>query len=72
MPTFIVFFAVKKDTLKLHKYEENLLLYYKKYLQKLERLSNILIKKKGDQRHRSEVSCKKYFGVDNFLISAAF
>lgn len=50
------FFLVKKETLKLHKYEENLLLYYKKYLQKLERLSNTLRKKKGDQRQRSEVN----------------
>lgn len=45
---------MKKDTLKLHKYEETLLLYYKKYLQKLERLSGILIKKKGDGRKRTK------------------
>ncbi|XP_068894937.1 nucleolar complex protein 3 isoform X2 [Tenebrio molitor] len=41
---------LKKDTLKLQKYEETLLLYYKKFLQKLEKSSSILIKKKGDNR----------------------
>lgn len=46
---------MKAETAKLHKYEESLLLYYKKYLQKLEGLCGILIKKKGDQRKRSEV-----------------
>ncbi|KAJ8978208.1 hypothetical protein NQ317_014724 [Molorchus minor] len=45
---------VKKDTLKLQKYEENLLLYYKKFLQKLEKYAYILIKKNGDSRKRTE------------------
>lgn len=39
-------FLVKKDTLKLQKYEETLLQYYKKYLQKLEKFSNVLVKQR--------------------------
>nr|XP_023027455.1 nucleolar complex protein 3 homolog [Leptinotarsa decemlineata] len=49
---------MKKDTLKLHKYEENLLLYYKKFLQKLEKYCFMLMKKKGDTRKRSEDETK--------------
>ncbi|XP_050510797.1 nucleolar complex protein 3 homolog isoform X3 [Diabrotica virgifera virgifera] len=45
---------LKKDTLKLQKYEENLLLYYKKFLQKLEKYALVLFKKRGDTRKRSE------------------
>ncbi|CAG9853869.1 unnamed protein product [Phyllotreta striolata] len=45
---------LKKDTLKLKKYEESLLLYYKKFLQKLEKCAFVLFKKKGDTRRRSE------------------
>ncbi|KAJ3648361.1 hypothetical protein Zmor_020171 [Zophobas morio] len=41
---------LKKDTLKLQKYEESLVLYYKKFLQRLEKSSLILVKKKGDSR----------------------
>ncbi|ERL92295.1 hypothetical protein D910_09612, partial [Dendroctonus ponderosae] len=45
---------LKKDTLKLQKYEENLLLYYKKFLLKLEKYCFMLVKKKGDSRQISE------------------
>ncbi|RZC32728.1 nucleolar complex protein 3 -like, partial [Asbolus verrucosus] len=45
---------MKKDTLKLQRYEENLLQYYKKFLQKLERSSMVLVKKKGDTRNFNE------------------
>ncbi|KAL1493764.1 hypothetical protein ABEB36_009457 [Hypothenemus hampei] len=45
---------LKKDTLKLQKYEENLLAYYKKFLQKLEKFSFMLVKKKGDTRVLTE------------------
>lgn len=38
---------LKKDTLRLEKYEVSLLQYYKKYLQTLERMTIVLIKKKG-------------------------
>lgn len=48
-------FSVKKDTLKISKYEEALLQYYKKYLQKLEKFIAILFKKQGDKRERTEV-----------------
>lgn len=47
---------LKKDTLKLHKYEETLLGYYRKFLQKLEKFCFMLSKKKGDSRRISEVS----------------
>lgn len=53
---------MKKDTLKLQKYEENLLLYYKKFLLKLEKYCFMLVKKKGDSRRLSEV-CKSGSGV---------
>lgn len=46
---------LKKDTLKLHKYEETLLGYYRKFLQKLEKFCFMLSKKKGDSRRISEV-----------------
>ncbi|XP_066263007.1 nucleolar complex protein 3 [Euwallacea similis] len=49
---------LKKDTLKLQKYEENLLLYYKKFLQKLEKYCFWLVKKKGDSRKISEEEVK--------------
>ncbi|KZC05902.1 Nucleolar complex protein 3 like protein [Dufourea novaeangliae] len=41
---------LKKDTLALQNYEATLLRNYKRYLQKLERMSGILRKKKGDTR----------------------
>ncbi|XP_050299793.1 nucleolar complex protein 3 homolog [Anthonomus grandis grandis] len=44
---------LKKDTLKLQKYEEMLLLYYKKFLQKLEKYCFLLTKKKGDSKKKS-------------------
>lgn len=56
MFTNIPFFTVKKDTLKLHKYEENLLLYYKKYLQKLEKYGYQLFRKKGKINVLNKVS----------------
>ncbi|EFA07654.2 nucleolar complex protein 3 [Tribolium castaneum] len=48
---------LKKDTLKLQKYEESLVQYYKKFLQKLEKNSSVLLKKKGDTRkfHEEEI-----------------
>lgn len=49
---------LKKDTLKLQKYEETLLLYYKKYLKKLEKCLSVLIKKRGDSRTRTEDELK--------------
>ncbi|CAG9821319.1 unnamed protein product [Phaedon cochleariae] len=49
---------LKKDTLKLQKFEENLLLYYKKFLQKLEKFGYLLMKKRGDTRTRSEDEVK--------------
>ncbi|KAJ8923990.1 hypothetical protein NQ315_006766 [Exocentrus adspersus] len=45
---------LKKDTLKLQKFEDTLLLYYKKFLQKLEKYSFQLIRRKGDSRKSSE------------------
>ncbi|KAG9428257.1 nucleolar complex protein 3 [Apis mellifera carnica] len=41
---------LKKETLALQNYETILLRYYKYYLQKLEKMINILKKKKGDTR----------------------
>lgn len=58
---------MKKDTLKLQKYEENLLLYYRKFLQKLEKYSTILRKKHGNGRVKTDVStiCKNVIFVCN-------
>ncbi|XP_044738304.1 nucleolar complex protein 3 homolog [Chrysoperla carnea] len=44
---------LKKDTLKLMKFETQLLQSYKTYLQKLEKLSNILTPKKGNTTKRA-------------------
>lgn len=41
---------VKKETLALQNYEVTLLKNYKSYLRKLEKISKILIRKKGDKR----------------------
>lgn len=41
---------MKKETLQLQNYEAVLLKSYKQYLQKLEKMSNILRKKAGDTR----------------------
>ncbi|VEN58187.1 unnamed protein product [Callosobruchus maculatus] len=49
---------LKKDTLKLHKYEETLLTYYKQFLKKLEKHLFVLMKKKGDFRQRSKDEIK--------------
>lgn len=45
---------VKKDTLALKNYETTLLRYYKNYLQKLEKISKILIRKKGNTQSVNE------------------
>lgn len=44
---------LKKETLKLHKYETILLQFYKKFLQKLEKYADVLKKKMGDSRRRT-------------------
>lgn len=44
---------LKKDTLRLQKYEDNLLVYYKNFLKKLEKYMFVLVKKVGDSRKRS-------------------
>ncbi|XP_063539113.1 nucleolar complex protein 3 homolog [Cydia strobilella] len=41
---------LKKDTLALYKYEKELLEFYKRYLQKLEKACTVLRPKKGDTR----------------------
>ncbi|KAK9294565.1 hypothetical protein QLX08_010869 [Tetragonisca angustula] len=41
---------LKKETLALQNYEATLLRYYRQYLQKLEKMTNILRRKKGDTR----------------------
>lgn len=51
---FFTFFLVKKETLALQNYEATLLRYYKHYLQKLEKMTNILRRKKGDTRQIKE------------------
>lgn len=45
---------LKKETLALQNYEATLLRYYKRYLQKLEKMTNILRRKKGDTRQIKE------------------
>lgn len=47
-------FLVKKETLALQNYEATLLRNYKHYLQKLEKMSSVLKKKKGDGRQLKE------------------
>ncbi|XP_026674168.1 nucleolar complex protein 3 homolog isoform X2 [Ceratina calcarata] len=44
----------KKETYALQNYEVTLLRYYRRYLQKLEKMCNILRKRKGDTRHIRE------------------
>ncbi|CAK1594161.1 unnamed protein product [Parnassius mnemosyne] len=41
---------LKKDTLALYKYEKELLEFYKRYLQRLEKAAFVLRRKKGDNR----------------------
>ncbi|XP_047537356.1 nucleolar complex protein 3 homolog [Vanessa atalanta] len=41
---------LKKDTLTLYKYEKELLEFYKRYLQRLEKAANVFRRKKGDNR----------------------
>lgn len=67
--SFCYFLVVKKDTLKLYKYEETLLLYYKKYLQRLEKFGYSLIRKKGQTKHLSEVSFRFHNIVLYFELS---
>nr|XP_033339973.1 nucleolar complex protein 3 homolog [Megalopta genalis] len=45
---------LKKDTLALQNYESTLLRNYKRYLQKLEKMSGVLRRKKGDTRPLKE------------------
>ncbi|CAH0731328.1 unnamed protein product, partial [Brenthis ino] len=45
---------LKKDTLALYKYEKELLEFYKRYLQRLEKATNVLRGKKGDNRKPDE------------------
>ncbi|XP_045538007.1 nucleolar complex protein 3 homolog [Papilio machaon] len=49
---------LKKETLALYKYEKELLEFYKRYLQRLEKAASVLRRKKGDNRQveDSEVS----------------
>ncbi|KOC63701.1 Nucleolar complex protein 3 like protein [Habropoda laboriosa] len=45
---------LKKETFALQNYETTLLRYYRSYLQKLERMCNVLRRKKGDARQIKE------------------
>ncbi|XP_041983235.1 nucleolar complex protein 3 homolog [Aricia agestis] len=45
---------LKKDTLALYKYEKELLEFYKRYLQRLEKATNVLRRKMGDNRKPDE------------------
>ncbi|CAG5056840.1 unnamed protein product [Parnassius apollo] len=45
---------LKKDTLALYKYEKELLEFYKRYLQRLEKAAFVLRRKKGDNRKLEE------------------
>ncbi|XP_022815270.1 nucleolar complex protein 3 homolog [Spodoptera litura] len=45
---------LKKDTLALYKYEKELLEFYKRYLQRLEKAAGVLRRKKGDTRKVDE------------------
>ncbi|XP_026332412.1 nucleolar complex protein 3 homolog [Hyposmocoma kahamanoa] len=47
---------LKKDTLALYKHEKELLAFYKRYLQRLEKAAMVLRKKKGDTRKVDESS----------------
>lgn len=47
---------LKKDTLALYKYEKELLEFYKRYLQRLEKAASVLRRKKGDTRKPDESS----------------
>ncbi|KAM3958903.1 nucleolar complex protein 3 [Aphomia sociella] len=47
---------LKKDTLALYKYEKELLEFYKRYLQRLEKAATVLRRKKGDTRKLDEAS----------------
>ncbi|KAL4721522.1 hypothetical protein ACJJTC_015257, partial [Scirpophaga incertulas] len=47
---------VKKDTLALYKYEKELLEFYKRYLQRLEKAAMVLRQKKGDTRKVDEAT----------------
>ncbi|XP_072933149.1 nucleolar complex protein 3 [Epargyreus clarus] len=45
---------LKKDTLAMYKYEKELLEFYKRYLQRLEKAFSVLRRKKGDNRKLDE------------------
>ncbi|XP_013147357.1 PREDICTED: nucleolar complex protein 3 homolog [Papilio polytes] len=45
---------LKKDTLALYKYEKELLEFYKRYLQRLEKAASVMRRKKGDNRQLEE------------------
>ncbi|CAH0760498.1 unnamed protein product [Diatraea saccharalis] len=47
---------LKKDTLSLYKYEKELMEFYKRYLQRLEKSAMVLRRKKGDNRKPDEAS----------------
>ncbi|RVE52589.1 hypothetical protein evm_002708 [Chilo suppressalis] len=47
---------LKKDTLALYKYEKELLEFYKRYLQRLEKAAGVLRRKKGDNRKPDEAA----------------
>ncbi|KAG6451297.1 hypothetical protein O3G_MSEX007058 [Manduca sexta] len=47
---------LKKDTLALYKYEKELLEFYKRYLQRLEKIAGMLRQKKGDTRKPDEAT----------------
>ncbi|XP_059051759.1 nucleolar complex protein 3 homolog [Achroia grisella] len=47
---------LKKDTLAMYKYEKELLEFYKRYLQRLEKACTVLRRKKGDTRKVDESS----------------
>ncbi|KAL4708011.1 hypothetical protein ACJJTC_014531 [Scirpophaga incertulas] len=47
---------LKKDTLALYKYEKELLEFYKRYLQRLEKAAMVLRQKKGDTRKVDEAT----------------
>lgn len=54
------YLAVKKATLQLRKFEQELLKGYKTYLTKLEKLASCLMRRKGDTRKFSMVRIIHY------------
>lgn len=66
--TYCTFILVKKDTLKLQKFEEVLLQYYKKYLQKLEKFLKVLFRKQNTTGKVSEVCTISSRNFSNLLL----